>query len=203
LVVGLNKIGLAAKSRAWAGAEGLGLTPTQGQILTYLRSRPGGARLAAIAAALAVSAPTASEAGRTLVAKGLLEKRPAPDDRRAVSISLTPAGRRTADAVAGWSDLMLAAVASLSPAEQAVFLRALVKMIRTLQERGQLAVSRMCVTCRFFRPRVHGDPARPHHCAFVDAPFGDAHLRLDCPDHVVAPPDEAQRSWEVFASAAD
>jgi hypothetical protein len=41
----------------------------------------------------------------------------------------------------------------------------------------------MCVTCRYFRPHVHSDPERPHHCAFVDAPFGDRALRLDCRDH--------------------
>ena len=44
-------------------------------------------------------------------------------------------------------------------------------------------MSRMCLDCRFFRPDVHDDPARPHHCAFVDAPFGDAQLRIDCADH--------------------
>ncbi|MER3418788.1 MAG: MarR family transcriptional regulator, partial [Chloroflexota bacterium] len=27
---------------------------------------------------------------------------------------------------------------------------------------------------------------RPHHCAFVDAPFGDRSIRLDCPDHAPA-----------------
>jgi hypothetical protein len=41
----------------------------------------------------------------------------------------------------------------------------------------------MCATCVFFRPDVHDDPERPHHCAFVDAPFGDRQLRLDCDDY--------------------
>jgi len=56
-------------------------------------------------------------------------------------------------------------------------------MIAALQEQGRIPVARMCPTCRFFRPNVHDDPERPHHCAFVDAPFGDRSVRIDCPDH--------------------
>jgi hypothetical protein len=97
------------------------------------------------------------------------------------------------------------AVGELSAAEQAAFLRGLVTMIRTLQEKGRIPVARMCVTCRFFRPFRHDDPARPHHCAFVDAPFGDGQLRLDCPDHAAAPAEQAAATWQAFRAptAAD
>ena len=47
----------------------------------------------------------------------------------------------------------------------------------------------MCLTCRFFVSRAHpADPVRPHHCNFVDQPFGDAELRVTCPDHETADP---------------
>jgi hypothetical protein len=67
---------------------------------------------------------------------------------------------------------------------------------------GQISPSRMCVTCRYFRPRVHADPLRPHHCAFVDAAFGARDLRVDCGDHVPASAEDAARTWEPFARAA-
>jgi hypothetical protein len=67
-----------------------------------------------------------------------------------------------------------------------------------LQERGAIPVAKMCVTCRYFRPNVHPDPERPHHCAFVDAPFGDRSLRLDCPDQEPAPSKERSRLWKAF-----
>lgn len=201
VVTGLAKIGLATRHRAWSEAEGRGLTPTQGQILALLRLRPEtGMRLSEVAATLAVTAPTASVAVRTLVDKGLVRKARAPDDARAVAITLTEAGRREAERAAGWSDFLLSAVDALTPAEQAVFLRGLVKMIRTLQERGEIPVSRMCVDCRFFRPNVHADPDRPHHCAFVDAPFGDRHLRLECADQQPAPLQQAASAWESFTA---
>jgi hypothetical protein len=73
-----------------------------------------------------------------------------------------------------------------------------VTMIRTLQVRGRIPVARMCVSCRFFRPYRHDHPTTPHHCAFVDAPFGDGELRLDCPDHLPAPAAQAERTWHAF-----
>jgi hypothetical protein len=115
-------------------------------------------------------------------------------------VSLPEAGRREADRVAGWSDFLLAAVDELTPGEQEVFLRGLVKLIRSVQCRGDIPVSRMCVTCRFFQPQVHADPALPHHCAFVDAPFGDRQLRLDCADYEAAEPEQTDRVWQAFAA---
>ncbi|MCO5167509.1 MAG: MarR family winged helix-turn-helix transcriptional regulator [Planctomycetes bacterium] len=197
---GLSKVGLALRTHAWQEAAPRGLTPTQGQVLAFLRARPGGARLSAIADGLAVTAPTASDAVAALVEKRLVTKRRAPDDARAVLVGLTSRGRREAERAAAWPDVLLGAVDALRPDEQEVFLRGLVRMVGALQERGQVPVSRMCVTCRYFRPRVHDDPARPHHCAFVDAPMGDRHLRLDCPEQEPAPDDEAARAFAAWSA---
>lgn len=201
LVTGLLKLGLAARHQAWASGEAHGLTPTQGQILALLRAKPAGLRLGDVAEALAVTPPTASVAVRTLVTKGLVAKSPAGDDRRAVRLMLTDAGHRQAAVAMTWSDFLLSATDVLSPAEQAAFQRALVKMVRTLQERGEIPVSRMCVTCRFFRPNAHPGTDTPHHCAYVDAPFGDRALRLECADFEAADETAAQVAWERFAQS--
>ncbi len=97
--------------------------------------------------------------------------------------------------------MLLEAVDELSAAEQGALLRALTKMIRKLQLKGRIPVSRMCATCTYFRPNVYREPAAPHHCGFVDAPFGDAALRIECPDHVEADTDQAGRAWREFISA--
>ena len=115
-------------------------------------------------------------------------------------LSLTRAGRAAANRIARWPDFLLRAVDVLAPAEQAAVHVALVKMIRTLQVRGEIPVSRMCVTCRFFRPNVHDDPETPHHCAYVDAPFGPRHLRLDCPEHEEASGESRDALWAGFLS---
>ncbi|MEQ9401513.1 MAG: MarR family winged helix-turn-helix transcriptional regulator [Longimicrobiales bacterium] len=183
-LVALSKVGLALREQAWKDTAPRGLNPTQAQVLVVLARRgPAGLRLAAIADQLGVSAPTASDSVSALEAKGLIAKGPDPDDGRALAITLTDEGRSAAGRLAEWPDLLLEAVDVLDPAEEGVLLRALMKVIRGLQERGRIAPSRMCVTCRFFRPHAHDDPSAPHHCAFVDAAFGDRSLRVDCLDH--------------------
>jgi DNA-binding MarR family transcriptional regulator len=199
LVTALAKIGLALKSQAQREADGAGLTPTQGQALALLHGRRfGETRVLDIASALAVSAATASECVDALVKKGLVMKARSQQDRRAVILSLTEEGERLARRAAGWPDFLLDSIDLLDASEQKVLLRAFMKMIRTLQTQGRIPVSRMCVTCRFFRPNVYADPEQPHHCAFVDAPFGDRQLRLDCGDHVPAPAEAAQDIWNRF-----
>jgi DNA-binding MarR family transcriptional regulator len=201
VTTGLAKIGIALKQQAWAEAGGRGLTPTQGQVLALLRANPDGLRLGTLAEQLGVTAATTSDSVAALQRKGLVAKKPSIGDGRGVVVVLTSAGSLEAAAAAAWPDFLLEAVGELSPAEQATFLRALVAMIRTLQEKGRIPVARMCVSCRFFRPYQHDDLLRPHHCAFVDAPFGDAELRLDCPDHRTAPADQAAHNWDVFRTS--
>ena len=198
VTTGLAKVGLALKQQAWAEAGGRGLTPTQGQVLALLRASPGGLRLGELAGQLGVTAATTSDSVGALVRKGLVAKAALAGDGRAVVVRLTLVGAREAAAAAAWPDFLLEAVGELSGDEQAAFLRGLVTMIRTLQRKGRIPVARMCVSCRFFRPFDHDDPAAPHHCAFVDAPFGDGELRLDCPDHLTAPAAQAERTWHAF-----
>ena len=198
VTTGLAKVGLALKQQAWAEAGGRGLTPTQGQVLALLRANPDGLRLGQLAGQLGVTAATTSDSVGALARKGLVTKAALAGDGRAVVVRLTPAGAREAAAAAAWPDFLLEAVGELSGDEQAAFLRGLVTMIRTLQRKGRIPVARMCVSCQFFRPFEHDDPATPHHCAFVDAPFGDGELRLDCPDHRTAPADQAERTWHAF-----
>jgi DNA-binding MarR family transcriptional regulator len=202
VTTGLAKVGLALKHQAWAEAGGRGLTPTQGQVLALLRANPDGLRLGGLAGQLGVTAATTSDSVTALRRKGLVDKLPLAGDGRAVLVRLTPAGVREAGVAAAWPDFLLEAVDELSDAEQAAFLRGLVTMIRTLQTRGRIPVARMCVSCRFFQPFRHPDGRLPHHCAFVDAPFGDGGLRLDCPDHDAAPAELAARTWEAFRAPA-
>jgi len=199
LTTGLTKIGVATRQRAWEGGERRGLTPTQGQALIVLYQRqPEPVRIGELTAALAIRQPTASVAVRTLIEKGLVERRVDPEDSRAVALTMTEAGRAEAVQAMAWTDFLTESVAELSEAEQAVFQRSIVKMIKTMQERGQIPVSRMCATCTYFRPNRHPDPEKPHHCAYVDAPFGDRQLRLDCIDFKPATSEVARTTWERF-----
>lgn len=199
ILIGLEKIGLALKSQSWQDAGQQGLTPTQGQILTLLAKKgKSGVRLSEVAKNLAVTAATASDAVTSLVDKGLVQKTRSPDDGRAIAITVTSTGQQAAEQAFGWSDFLLNTVDELSADEQIIFLRGLTKIIRKLQEQGQISVAKMCVTCQFFQPNRHLDSERPHHCALVDAPFGDRHLRLNCAEHVTADLETAKQNWGLY-----
>lgn len=199
---GLARIGIALKTRAWRGATPERVSPTQAQALVMLREARGGLRLDDVARGLGVTAPTASDAVGTLVAKGLVSRGRSAENHRAIALTLTADGEALAARVADWPDFLLRAVGTLDPVEQAAFLRGLVKIIRDLQEAGDIPAQRMCVTCCYFRPHRHEGAERPHHCAFVDAPFGDRHLRLDCPEQAAAPADEAGANWVRWSGSS-
>lgn len=194
---GLSRIALALRAEAWQRSDATGTPPTQAQILAHLTAR-GPARIGTIAAALSVSQPTASDAVAALVRKGLAEKLPDPTDARAARIHITAQGQQAASASGALPLAMRDAIDALDAAEQAALLKSLTKMIRTLQQSGAIDPQRLCVSCAYFRPYLHTDAARPHHCAFVDAAFGDAALRLDCGDHVEAGVADQTERWSRF-----
>lgn len=198
VTAGLAKIGLVLRSRAWKGAGYAGVTPSQAHALALLRDSKDGLRPGSLAHLLGVAAPTATQMVQTLVAKGLVAREPGPD-RRSITLRLTPDGRLVAERADDWPAFLAHAVETLAHEEQAAFLRSLVKIVRALQEAGDIPVQRMCVTCRHFRPHAHPDPLAPHHCAYVDAPFGDRHLRLNCAEQEDAPSEQREANWERFS----
>lgn len=204
ITAGLAKVAAALRSQAWEGGTARKLTPTQGQILLLLEERAGRPiRLNDVANALGVTAATASDAVIALEHKQFLRKGRSTEDSRALTLTLTASGRREARRSGGWTDVVRAGVESLSLEEQTVFLRGLIKVIRSLQEQGAISTMRMCAGCTYFRPHAHADVAKPHHCAFVDAPMGESQLRLDCPDFVPVSEVEGVRRWQEFLSGSE
>jgi DNA-binding MarR family transcriptional regulator len=199
LAAGLEKISLAMKSRSWRREGQAGLGPLQRQVLTLLRSKPNhSAQVSAIAKELVVRLPTASEAVATLERKRLVKRYRSDRDGRIVNVELTSRGERACAPAVGIPNPLAMAASALTSGEQVAFLTGLMKVIRTLQNQGEISVARMCVSCRFFRPYQHEDAAQPHHCDYVNAPIADQALRLDCGEYESASVSQAKESWERF-----
>lgn len=199
VAAGLSRLALALKTNAQQGAAPHGLSPTQSQILALLRNHEEGMRPSLLAQSLAIKAPAMTEALQPLLARGLAAQTPDPNDGRAKRISITDAGFALLATIADWPDALLQTVADLPPHEQAIFYRVILKMIHQTQIDGTIAPGRLCITCVHFHPNAHADADTPHHCALVNAPFGDRHLRLDCPEQQPAAPDVAEAAWLSFA----
>ncbi|MEM7677567.1 MAG: MarR family winged helix-turn-helix transcriptional regulator [Myxococcota bacterium] len=191
----LSRLSTAIRAKTWSGATERGLSPTQGQALAVLLNR-GPQRLSSLAPLLGVTAPSASDSVRALVSKKLVTKLPDPDDKRAVRVQLTKAGRKIAQETAEWPDFLVAALDALTEDERRTMLVSIIKMIRTLQVRGDIAPQRMCVGCAHFRPRQKGDS--DHYCNLVKAPLRPHQLRLDCPEQTPLPSTEADAVWQAF-----
>jgi DNA-binding MarR family transcriptional regulator len=200
VVTGLSKVAMALRAHDRQRSGHHGLHPTQAQILALLAARPRGLRLGQLATQLGVTSATTSDSVTALERKHLVRRSPSPGDARAIQIDLTAAGQREATAIREWPDAMLHVVDDLDDDEQALLLRLLVKMIRSLQERRAIPAARMCATCQFFDPYAHAGSDKPHHCRFVDAPFADQDLRLDCVDHETAAADVQEVTWLRFTT---
>ncbi|VWB95904.1 MarR family transcriptional regulator [Burkholderia territorii] len=186
------------RSQAWDWAEGAGLTPTQGEILVLLLQRKGPMRLGEIARETQLTAATTSDAVSTLETKGLVEKRRALDDGRALAVRLSARGRTAAKKALQWPEFLTKAVGKLGADEQGVLYRALLKTLRELQVAGATPQQRMCLTCTHFQPGKQSKKT-VHHCAALDLSMADSDLRLDCSVHEEADAATQKKTWKVFA----
>ncbi|MCU7722446.1 MarR family transcriptional regulator [Actinoplanes sp. KI2] len=86
------------RHRTKAALEPWDLSPSLGRALSVL-SRHGDMRLSGLAEHLRIAARSATEVADDLASRGLAERRPDPDDRRATLLVLTGKGRETAEAI--------------------------------------------------------------------------------------------------------
>ncbi|MFC5429218.1 MarR family winged helix-turn-helix transcriptional regulator [Paraburkholderia denitrificans] len=195
----LLRLSTAMRSQAWDWAEGAGLTPTQGEILVLLMQRKGPMRLGEIARETALTAATTSDAVSTLETKGLVEKRRALDDGRALAVRLTARGRTAAKKAAQWPDFLSKAVGTLRGDEQAVFYRTLfLKTVYQLEVQEAIPQHRMCLTCSHFEASKNPKKT-PHHCQLLGIDMADTDLRLDCSVYEQAEVTTQKKNWKIFA----
>ncbi|KAG8151474.1 MarR family winged helix-turn-helix transcriptional regulator [Burkholderia catarinensis] len=194
----LLRLSTAMRSQAWDWAEGAGLTPTQGEILVLLLQRKGPMRLGEIARETQLTAATTSDAVSTLETKGLVEKRRALDDGRALAVRLSARGRTAAKKALQWPEFLTKAVGKLGADEQGALYRALLKTLRELQVAGATPPQRMCVTCAHFQPGKLSKKT-VHYCAALDITMSDSDLRLDCSVQEEADAATQKKTWKIFA----
>lgn len=210
---GMLRLSTAMRSQAWGWAEGAGLTPTQGEILVLLMQRKTALRLGEIARQTALTAATTSDAVSTLESKGLVEKRRAVDDGRALAVKLTAKGRTAAKRAALWPNFLQSAAASLPIDEQGALYRSLLKMIHELESKETIPAHRMCLSCEHFDALAEGDKdAKPgrkttskkrsaaalHHCSALHIDYPDTGVRLDCATWEQGSEAKQKKNWKIF-----
>lgn len=132
-----------------------------------------------LAAELAITQPTLSDAVSTLDKRGLITRDRDPADLRTTLVTLTGTGEAVAADIAAELRPILGAGTGTA-AERATTLRVLLGEIARLQHAGVITVNRSCLTCRHFQPP--GARARAR-CLLLDTGLRDQDLRVDCPEH--------------------
>jgi len=196
----LLRLSTAMRSEAWNWAEQVGLTPTQGEILVLLMQRKESLRLGEIARETALTAATTSDAVSTLETKGLVEKRRALDDGRALAVRLTSRGRTAARKALQWPGFLSGAVDILSGGEQVALYRSLVKVIRDLELKETIPLHRMCLSCSHFEPgRASARKQAVHHCNLLKIQYDDTGVRLDCSFYEEGDALQQRKAWKIFS----
>lgn len=190
LVAGLVRV--AAMAPAEGPEPDHGLPPAHRQIMLLLGRRDREYRLSDLAADLGSTVAATMALVSPLIAEGLVEMSPAPSyAARDMRIAATDRGLATTPAPSNWADQLLAEVERLSDGQRQRLLRMLTARIGLMQQQGQIPITHMCLSCRFFDGYRHPGTDTPHHCWYVDAPFGYRELRLHCPDHIPGGPPRA------------
>jgi DNA-binding MarR family transcriptional regulator len=184
LVAGLVRVAVMAPTDA-PPTEQSKLPPPHRQVLLLLGRRDREFRLSELAGELGSSVAATMAIVSPLVAEGLVEMRPAPSyAAHDMRVAATERGLALTPAPSNWAEAVLGTVEDLDEHTQARLLRIVTTRITALQREGRIPVNGMCLSCRFFDGYRHPGTDAPHHCWFVDAPFGYRELRLHCPDHI-------------------
>jgi DNA-binding MarR family transcriptional regulator len=192
LVAGLVRVAVMAPTDGPEPEHGL--PPAHQQVMLLLGRRDREYRLSDLAGDLGSSVAVTMALLSPLIAQGLVEMRPAPSyAARDMRVAATDRGLATTPAPGNWADKLLSEVEGLTDSQQARLLRMVTAKIGLLQQQHSIPVTRMCLSCRFFDGYRHPGTPTPHHCWFVDAPFGYQELRLHCPDHIPGAPPQPAR----------
>lgn len=204
ILEGLSMLAQAVRTSQRDVGQHISLIPAQSAALALVHSRQReGITVQEVAATLGVSQPTATETVAALVRKGLVRKQVGPHDRRERLLFATARGAQKLNAARNRSSAMAAALASLGDHNRGQLTRSLMLTIRALQVSGAIVPQKLCVSCRHFRPNMYPDAARPHHCAFVNAAFGNSELRFACSDHETSTPAEQAATCSAFSGVEE
>jgi len=184
IAVGLERVAQVFKTLIWNESKQSGLSPIQIQFLialAYEKERQW--TIGEIASRFQLTPATVSDAITALEDKELIVRTRGEEDKRTVYLSLTAEGKRTARKLGGWLNVVQEQIDGFSSDEKTVLIKSIIQLIDAFQREGLISTKGMCVSCTYFRSNAHKSKTAPHHCVYIGKAFGDAELRIDCPEY--------------------
>ncbi|GIX03718.1 MAG: MarR family transcriptional regulator [Planctomycetaceae bacterium] len=183
IVAALERMTHVFERELWHAAWQFRLSPTQAQILLHLGRLQQGCNIQHLSGRFALRHATLSDSVKALCRRGLLKRQRDAQDGRAVTLTLTAAGKRVVRALSPWMQPIQNQVAAVTPNAKGVVLGFLLELIARCQAEGLVPLVPMCTTCVYFEADRYADPQAPHHCKLLNQPLRLVELRVECPDH--------------------
>jgi len=187
ILIGLEQIGRAIAMLQDHESRAQNLSDLQMNVIVSLLEPHHARTIGGVAEELNLTPPTISDAVRVLEKKDILSKTRDPKDERVVRLDLTARGKSMARRLKEKQNPLLNLITHLAEEEKVSLLSLLIKLTKFFQDKGLVSVARLCVNCQYFHPNQYPGKEKPHHCGFVDSPFGEPELQIDCSKHQVLP----------------
>jgi len=187
ILIGLEQIGRAIAMLQDHESRAQNLSDLQMNVILSLLEPHHARTIGGVAEELNLTPPTISDAVRVLEKKDLLSKTRDSKDERVIRLDLTARGKSTARRLKEKQNPLIKVITHLTEEEKVSLLSLLIKLTKFFQDKGLVSVARLCANCRYFHPNRYPGTEKPHHCGFVDGPFGEPELQVDCSEHRVFP----------------
>jgi DNA-binding MarR family transcriptional regulator len=180
VVAALERIAQAFRVLLWNESKEFSLSPIQIQILIFLLHHNKEKRkVSYLAAEFNMTKATISDTIKTLLLKGLVTKEYLTEDSRSYTIQLTSQGRGAAKQTSLFTNEIRKPINRLSDTQKTDLLVGLFDVIHHLNQKGIIAIQRMCLTCSYYQSSGRGKP----YCSLLSQTLSQKNLRLDCPEH--------------------
>lgn len=180
IIVALERISESFRVALWQESKETNLSPIQIQILVFLLFHSSEKRkISYLAQEFNMTKATVSEAVKILVQKDFLSKETEVNDTRSFVIYLTEKGKKTAEQVSSFANILVKPINSLDSTQKEILFKTLLDLIYQLNQAQIIQVQRMCFACSFYSKE------EGHYCNLLKKPLKDHELRLDCEEFEV------------------
>ncbi len=184
VISAIERVGYAFRVLQWDASKRARITPLQLQLLDRLVRLPEErCTVSQLAADLALTKATVSDAVRALAGKGLVIKRRSARDGRIAALALTDSGQERAAELSGWKEVVREQLASFADDTKEEVFVFLAQFIAGLRGEGVISSSRMCLTCSHYRSDGGVDCASGF-CSLAEKAVDGKDIQVDCNTHV-------------------
>lgn len=173
ITAGLERLSQVFRVLLWEKAKSYGLSPIQIQLLIFIcyHSREK-TTVSYLAKEFGLTKPTISDAVKTLLQKGLIEKQTDISDSRSYTIALTTSGVELVAATENYTDPLQNLLAQTAADKENLW-QSITAIIHGLNRAGIIEVQRSCYNCKHY-------VSNANYCGLLKVALAPKDIRLDC-----------------------